>query len=144
MKRPKVEKEVRAESFVLVDAADEVIGEVGPQPKAQAEPPSQETAAPAAREAGKLDLTLDEEKLWDWCGALLAECEYDTWAIDALILLVWNVANQKNHLACRDLADRLTHKLYSETLDCSRRWNAYLSTLPGKSYREDAQGERVN
>jgi hypothetical protein len=68
------------------------------------------------------------------------ECCYDEWAIDALIRLIRNVANQPTRLDCQDLADRLTYGLYNQTLDRSRRRADYLSTLPAKSYREGEPG----
>jgi hypothetical protein len=79
--------------MTLWDAADQVVGEFGPRPDPQPTRPAP-TAAAFTLETGEPDLRLGEERLWDWCGELLAECGYDTWALDALILLIWNVANQ--------------------------------------------------
>jgi hypothetical protein len=125
-----------AAGMTLWDAADQVIGEFGPRPDPQ--PPARCAAAETVTlEMDEPAPRLSEEKLWDWCGELLAECDFDDWAIDALILIIWNVANQPTHLQCRDLADRLTKKLHAETLDAQAGWRAYLPALAGKSYRED-------
>lgn len=82
-----------------------------------------------------IDLKLSEEDLWDWCESFYLDSGGEDWAIDGLMLLLWNVANQENLIASKDLADRLIHKLYTVTRNCEQDVQAYLRTLPGKEYR---------
>lgn len=82
-------------------------------------------------------LRLSEDDLWKWCQELCDEADREDWAIDGLILLLWNVANQADWLDCKDMADRLIERLYTLTSDCQEQKRNYLQMLPGKNYRAE-------
>jgi hypothetical protein len=65
-------------------------------------------------------LRRNEDELWTLCDELLAGCEYEPWALDSLMLLVWNIANQKDSIDSQDVADRLIDKLYAQTPDSQK------------------------
>src|SRR5262245_43153254 len=93
----------------------------------------QRAATPKAAPA-PVNLCLNDEALWDWCHAFMIQTGGAEWAIDGLILLLWNVGQRESG---HSLAEALIHRLYAYSNDSWERQEDYMRSLSGKQYGED-------
>ena len=82
---------------------------------------------------------LTKEALIARCQLIVEQASFDADIINALITIVLNVANQSNHLYCRDMADWLAEHLYAATVDCDRNRHSYIERLLHKAAKGGAK-----
>ena len=73
---------------------------------------------------------VSSDELIRFCKDLIDCKEERDEAVGMMMLLVWNLANQKSWVSCKDLAAEINDTLYPETTDCGKHQKEYLKKLP--------------